>query len=316
MSVFRVWPYRFHFVALDPVRIPRHKGDNVFRGAFGTIFRRIACEPDCPGSNGCPVSQTCPYAWVFEPRWEGGPSGLADAPRAFVLRAGAAEGDMEPGDRFSIDLHVFSGRPDLLEYFVLTFRQLADEGIGTGRGRAQLIQVTHLDKEAVETTELFTGGRLLKVRDDGLAWEFDDTQREPTGRIRVRFRTPTELKAASGGASGHPEFGVLVRRLINRVGNLAALYQGGAFAIDYRALAERADRVKVIGSDSGWRNVERRSSRTGQRHSLGGFVGWVEYEGPVGEFLPWLELARWVGVGRQTVWGKGWVEVADSPIIY
>ena len=25
----------------------------------------------------------------------------------------------------------------------------------------------------------------------------------------------------------------------------------------------------------------------------------------VAEFLPYLEIARWTGVGRQTVWGKG-----------
>ncbi len=52
-------------------------------------------------------------------------------------------------------------------------------------------------------------------------------------------------------------------------------------------------------------SVERVSGRTGQRHSLGGFIGIVEYEGDLGEFVPYLEIARWTGVGRHTVWGKG-----------
>jgi hypothetical protein len=51
--------------------------------------------------------------------------------------------------------------------------------------------------------------------------------------------------------------------------------------------------------------AERVSKGTGQRHSIGGFTGLAEYEGPVAEFLPYLEAARWTGVGRQTVWGKG-----------
>jgi hypothetical protein len=38
---------------------------------------------------------------------------------------------------------------------------------------------------------------------------------------------------------------------------------------------------------------------------LGGFVGVAEYEGDLNEFFPYLEIARWTGVGRQTVWGKG-----------
>jgi hypothetical protein len=51
--------------------------------------------------------------------------------------------------------------------------------------------------------------------------------------------------------------------------------------------------------------VERTSRATGETHSLGGFTGVAEYQGDLGEFLPYLEIARWTGVGRQTVWGKG-----------
>jgi hypothetical protein len=53
----------------------------------------------------------------------------------------------------------------------------------------------------------------------------------------------------------------------------------------------------------------RRSSRTGQVHSLGGVVGEAEYQGELGEFLPYLEAGKWTGVGRHTVWGQGEVAV-------
>jgi hypothetical protein len=55
------------------------------------------------------------------------------------------------------------------------------------------------------------------------------------------------------------------------------------------------------------RQVEaaRRSSRTGQVHSIGGFVGAAEFEGELGEFIPYLQAACWTGVGRQCSWGKG-----------
>jgi hypothetical protein len=51
--------------------------------------------------------------------------------------------------------------------------------------------------------------------------------------------------------------------------------------------------------------AERRSSRTGQVHPIGGFTGMAEYEGELGEFLPCLEAAAFTGVGRHTVWGNG-----------
>jgi len=36
----------------------------------------------------------------------------------------------------------------------------------------------------------------------------------------------------------------------------------------------------------------------------------VEYEGDLTEFVPYLRAARWTGVGRQTAWGKGAIEIA------
>jgi hypothetical protein len=50
---------------------------------------------------------------------------------------------------------------------------------------------------------------------------------------------------------------------------------------------------------------ERRSARTGMIHPLGGLVGWAEYEGDLGEFVPYLRAGAYTGVGRQTVWGRG-----------
>jgi CRISPR/Cas system endoribonuclease Cas6 (RAMP superfamily) len=57
----------------------------------------------------------------------------------------------------------------------------------------------------------------------------------------------------------------------------------------------------------------RRSSRTGQSHGIGGFVGWAEYQGELSEFLPILQAAQWTGVGRHCVWGNGElrVEIVD-----
>ena len=58
--------------------------------------------------------------------------------------------------------------------------------------------------------------------------------------------------------------------------------------------------------------VARRSSRTGQVHPIGGFVGEAEYVGELGEFVPYLKAGKWVGVGRQTVWGKGEISIVTQ----
>jgi hypothetical protein len=125
--------------------------------------------------------------------------------------------------------------------------------------------------------------------------------------VKVRFTTPTELKHGQLLAT-RPEFAVLFGRIRDRLSTLRALYGAGALEIDFKTLGERAALVKLTSLRLEFSEAERRSAKTGERHPLGGFVGEAEYEGDLGEFVPYLRAARWVGVGRQTVWGKGVLE--------
>lgn len=126
----------------------------------------------------------------------------------------------------------------------------------------------------------------------------------PVERLRIRFLTPTELKG-----SDTPEFAPLVARIRDRVSTLRALYGSGPLEIDFRGFGERAAVVRMTRCELQTVDQTRVSKGTGQRHSLGGFVGVAEYEGELAEFVPFLEVARWTGVGRQTVWGKGEIAV-------
>jgi hypothetical protein len=124
-------------------------------------------------------------------------------------------------------------------------------------------------------------------------------------RVRVHFLTPTEIKAAELRLSDRPEFSVLFARIRDRVSTLRALYGAGPLEIDFRAMGERAAAIRMTRCELEQVEASRWSHSPGMRHSLGGFVGVAEYEGELAEFVPYLEIARWTGVGRQTVWGKG-----------
>ena len=130
--------------------------------------------------------------------------------------------------------------------------------------------------------------------------EFSLIAAETASRARVTFLTPTELKRGP-----QPEFDILFAHIRDRISTLRALYQGGPLDIDFKAIAERASQIEMTRCEIQHVAAERTSRATGQTHSLGGFRGVAEYEGDLGEFLPYLEIARWTGVGRQTVWGKG-----------
>jgi hypothetical protein len=299
---FRLFAFRFTFEALDPVVFPPGAAGNAFRGAFGHIFRRIACVPECASVATCPIREQCAYARMFEPVCTGGPSGLADAPRPFVMRAWNLDGkSYQPGESFCIDVHIFDLQAPAAEYFERAFQQLAENGIGANRRRIRLLQVCGLDAQR----------RATEAREP-IALSLDHLPSADPQFLSLRFLTPTELKS-DGEIVREPPFQVVLARARDRIATLSSLYGGGPLELDFRGMSERAAAVRTVSSNLRWESGQRKSSRTHQVHPLDGFIGEVTYQGRISEFLPFLEAAYWTGIGRQTVWGKGTVLTEPRP---
>ena len=310
-EAFEVLPYRLTFLAVEPVTFPEGQPGNILRGAFGTIFRRLVCVPQCREPRSCDRRDTCPYARVFEPRAIlVGPSGLADRPRPFVFRAHHLDGlTVPPGAAFHFDLHLFEVKQPLLVHFIESLKRLAEEGVGPTRGRARLVRAELLGPSGSPTQHVYgeaTG--LLLAPATPLVLDLSP-DREPVSAVLIRFLTPTELKR-QGTLAVPPEFPALLARIRDRLSALSSLYGAGPLDIDFKAIGQRAEQVTIVHSRIVHSSVKRRSSRTGQIHPLGGFTGEAEYKGALAEFMPYLRAARWTGVGRQTVWGHGVIEVA------
>ena len=235
-------------------------------------------------------------AGLFSPA-PAGPSGLKLAPRPYVLRTRSLDGrDLLPGELFSFDIHVFEWRVPVRDYFRGAFEMMAAQGLGPGSTRARFMGVDTID---LDGNPAAAGFRCVVPLEPHV---------EAVNSVTLLFLTPTELKA-EGRVVDEPEFRHLFARLRDRIAMLSALYGAGPLEVDFRALGERSRAVKLERSSLTWEYASRKSTRTGQTHPLGGFTGTAEYRGPVAEFLPWLRAAQWVGVGRQTVWGKGEVRV-------
>ncbi len=310
---FEFYRFRFQFRSAGTLYFPPHKAGNIVRGAFGTIFRKLVCMADCRDASSCGARATCPYACVFEPQAAHceGPSGFADWPRSFVFRAAHLDGQtIRAGENFHFDVHMFDANDPSLQYFVLAFAQLARAGIGPGRGLAELAAVDQLDLAGATVDRVFDGDRFhLGKLAPPIRVDLGQAHIS-VARARVRFVTPTELKSEHKLAD-RPEFGILFGRLRDRVSTLRTLYGSGPLDIDFRATGDRAAAVRLTQCELTRTGADRLSSRSGQRHPLGGFVGEVEYQGELDEFMAYLRLGKWVGVGRQTVWGKGEIEITE-----
>jgi CRISPR-associated endoribonuclease Cas6 len=303
---FDLYPVRFQFTARDSIHFPFGKPGNILRGAFGSIFRRIACVPDCTEVRSCGLRSECAYARAFEPSaTDAGPSGYSDWPRPFVFRARHLDGcTIPPGKPFHFDLHVFDLRDPAIAYFVLAFGQIARDGLGPRRGRAELTSVWQLDRSGAAIKKIFDGEAfLLSDLPEPVRLELAPSA-DTVNRIRVDFLSPTELKSGQQLAP-KPEFPILFGRIRDRISALRALFGPGPLEIDFKGMGERASQVRMTRCETRTIQMDRTSRKTGQTHPLGGFVGFAEYEGDLTEFLPYISAAAWTGVGRQTVWGKG-----------
>lgn len=120
----------------------------MLRGGFGHAFRRLCCVPQCKDARCCPISTTCPYKAIFEPSPPAGSDRLSknqDIPRPFVFRAPQSfQNQFQPGQRFDFDLVLIGRALEFLPYFVLSFRELAAQGLGLNRARCTLQRVDAL----------------------------------------------------------------------------------------------------------------------------------------------------------------------------
>jgi CRISPR-associated endoribonuclease Cas6 len=281
------------------VRFGDGNSSNTLRGAFGTVLREVACTPRCSAAGHQPG---CAYARIFEPRAlrPNGPSGLADWPRPFIFRTRHLDSRTLPSDEdFHFDIHLFDPQLPVL-YFAEALKRLATEGLGPRRGRATLTCIEQLDTDGRLIARVWDGVELSPL----VAPSAASLEAEPCDAVRVRFVTPTELKCGNGQVE-RPEFSVLFARIRDRLSTLRALYGPGPLEIDFRGMGARAAGIRMTRCDLRTEHRVRRSSRTGQVHPWGGFTGEAEYQGDLAEFMPYLRVARWTGVGRQTVWGKG-----------
>lgn len=338
-NTLRIGLFRFTIAPVQPLEVPAFNKGNMLRGGFGHAFRRLCCVPQCRDAKTCPLAASCPYKILFEPSPPSGADRLSknqDIPRPFVFRAPQTrQTRFEKGERFEFGLVLIGRALDFLPYFVLSFRELAGEGVGLNRAKCTLEKVEQIgvpSNGAGPNDTLAQADRSARP-DTKLVYSVEDQIFRATGsdctdqwiktrlrqfsgadgkasveRLTVQFVTPTFLRA-EGEVVRRPEFHHLFKRLRDRINALGTFFGDGSLDVDFRGLGERAEKIRTVAAQTEWVERFRTSSKTRQRHELSGFLGEATYEGDLAEFLPWLTLGELVHVGKHTAWGNGWYKI-------
>ena len=317
-NALRIGLFRFTIAPLQPLEVPAVNKGNMLRGGFGHAFRRLCCIPQCKDARACPLDGSCPYKAVFEPSPPPGADRLSknqDIPRPFVFRPPQTrQTRFEKGERFEFGLVLIGRALEFLPYFVLSFRELAGQGLGLNRAVCELENVTACDFDQSAVAIVYQSSDQIfhtPAPLDLAAWVELRTRHLGTSRITVRFLTPTHL-TFDGQIVKQPEFHHLFKRVRDRVNALSSFYGDGPVDADFKGLGERAEKVRSVFARTEWVERFRTSSKTHQRHELSGFVGSCTYEFPNLEsgisnleLLKWLICGELLHVGKHAAWGNG-----------
>ena len=301
---FRLARYRLTLTALATITMPPYAGSTL-RGGFGHAFRKMVCTQGPIDCRDCTLKAVCPYPYIFETAPFEGAQQLrtyGDVPRPFVIDPLDTRGEYRRGESFSFQLTLIGRAIDYLPYFLVSFRELGEMGIGKGRGRFQLAHVRTDDGESIYD------GDTQMVHNLDNARSFDDIQREtesqPTEELTLRLLTPTRI-TYEGELTDQLPFHVFWRRLIGRISALAYFHCGESLEMDFKGLIEKAKSVEMTDSTLRWKDWTRYSSRQDRKMQLGGLVGHATYAGDLEAFVPFVMLGAFLHVGKNATFGLG-----------
>lgn len=136
--------------------------------------------------------------------------------------------------------------------------------------------------------------------------------------LTLQIHTPLRFKHnnhLSSDLSFEQLFKLAIRRITDLfsaygasqlIGNDETLYkQRPRLDIDFLTLLELAREVKIIDSNLQWEEQTRYSNRQKAKLQMGGILGSISYEGNIMPFIPFLELATLLHLGKQTTFGLG-----------
>jgi hypothetical protein len=259
----------------------------------------------------------CPYTVVFNPFVPEGSEKISknrDIPRPFVIKPPLETKETYlPGEALSFDLVLVGKIKDYLPYFIVTFKELSNVGLGRSRTACELSSVEAIPAHGDPVAVYSSGDNMVCPPKEAIRWPdlvLNGGSKQKTRKVRLKFLTPAALKV-DGRMTERPVFAHILKRLRDRINALSYFYCGQGLDIDFRAFGEMAERVVTTEDRTCWVNSSRYSRRRDVDHDLSGFIGEVCFEGELEPFIPYLKLGEYLHVGKNAVFGNGWFKIEE-----
>jgi len=240
----RVCKFQLHIEPKEPIILPLYKGSTL-RGGFGVAFKKIVCALKDKECSGCILKEQCVYSYVFETPPPAGAKVMRKypaVPHPFVIEPPPEKRTgYTPSHEIAFGLILIGKAVDFLPYFVYTFDELGNIGLGKGRGKYQLKSVSQVQTAPLpiahchaafpvqgETTIYSSETRKLSTfspEDLPIDIEPPDDSHPETSILTLKFLSPTRI-FFKDNLTDDFQFHVLIRQLLRRISMLSYFHCG------------------------------------------------------------------------------------------
>lgn len=270
---------------------------SAWRGALGYALRELACITGQPTCNGCALSRSCSYSWVFEtplPENSEKMRRYPQAPHPFIIEAP----ESTHKKTYTLGLNLVGHANRHLGVLAHALKKAAAGGVAGNT--LQLETVEQIDSADLWQT-IHTQGQALK------ALPIKPLAVPPTPTA-VRLDLITPLRLRSGGKDVRPdcfEFAALFSNLLRRISMLTYFHTDTPLETDFSGLTKLAREIQASHQLS-WQSQWRFSSRQKSKMDLAGLLGYIVLEGSdLQPFWPYLWIGQWVHAGHNATMGLG-----------
>jgi len=275
-----------------------HYAGPALRGAFGHALRQLNCITGHDDCTGCRARTACTYAAVFEPP----PPPAMHRPRQripppYVLEPPPGAITLEPGAPFHFGLVLIGPARARLDRVIAALHRALARDFGGGA-----VELTTVQDESGTRLGKPGGNAPIAPQPAGIVSAPPPRRLD---RVALDFVTPICLRR--NGADLDPARITardVLMSAVRRVTDCTELHLGSQVNADFSALSQLAADARC---NLALRRLALNRHSTRQRRAipLDGLIGRIELEGTLAPFWPFLHLAQWLHLGRQTVFGFG-----------
>ncbi|MBZ0181535.1 MAG: CRISPR system precrRNA processing endoribonuclease RAMP protein Cas6 [Melioribacteraceae bacterium] len=302
-----VYKFKFQLEALEDMNLPKYKG-SMFRGAFGTAFRRSVCVTKLKFCDNCILKSQCSYFNIFETEIPGNNIKVLNKvkkhPHPFVLHPPLEQRrEYSRGEVINLNLTIFGKYITHFPYFLLTIIKMGQSGISYKRCKLEVLNVTNLLSD--HGTKIIYKNADSKLNTKYEPINFTNILKlfpSKNADIKLRFLTPLRIQNGSNIIydKGLINFDLIFRNVLRRLNIISKLYCDSEEEINLYLpdIITLENKLKLFK----W---ERYSNRQQDKIEMNGFVGSIIFKGVSPEAVKLIKLASFMNIGKNTVFGLG-----------